>query len=328
MAGEYAVLAGAPALVLAANRFARCTLVVPNNAASRAQREKWQFTATGFQATSSHSMQQLANPDTIAADDPARLCAWALAQLPNARKASLPGGVQVHTDSSEMYFDGAKLGLGSSAALTTALTGALWQLTHQATPSFEVIQAAHQASQGGLGSGLDVATSLAGGLICFQAPTSTPVHWPPELKTRFVYAGRPASTPALVGRFNAWRSIQDNSGGSAEKRPKIDELTALIDASATLANGGINLDNFARYIAALRALDEAATIGIYSPQHADIATAAERHHVLYKPCGAGGGDLGVALSDSDLNLDAFVADISNSFAVIDLEIASNGLSIG
>ena len=173
-----------------------------------------------------------------------------------------------------------------------------------------------------------MATSLTGGLIRFQAPKSTPAKWPQALKTRFVYAGRPASTRALVSRFDAWRSAQGDSADSAKKRPKIDELTALIDASATLANGGINLDNFARYISALRALDEAATIGIYSPEHADIATAAERHRVLYKPCGAGGGDLGVALSDSDQNLDRFVADISNSFAVIDLEIASNGLSIG
>lgn len=322
------MLAGAPALVMATNRLARCTLTHSEQAAHSNQTEEWRFTASGFDANSAHTVKQLANPEALEPNDPARLCAWVIAQLPAAATAKLPGGVQVHTDTRDMYFHGVKLGLGSSAALTTALMGAIWQLAERSAPAFSEVHRAHQASQGGVGSGLDVATSLAGGVIRFQTPNSAPVAWPKALKCRFVYAGRPASTPALVGRFNAWQEAQGDFDGPATKRPKIDALTALINASATLANGAINLDNFARYIIALRALDEAATIGIYSAEHADIATAAEQNKVLYKPCGAGGGDLGVALSDSEDHLDQFVAEIGNSYAVINLEIASNGLSIG
>lgn len=338
MSGEYAVLAGAPALVMATNRYAHCTLT---SIAPTTQTPHWQFDATGFESESTHPLKDLLAAENISAHDPARLCAWVLKQLlgsstndssTNERtKENLPETVRVQTDTREMYHRGTKLGLGSSAALTTALAGALWRLANHRPPEFADIHAAHQASQNGVGSGLDIATSLTGGVIRFQNAAIAPLNWPDGIKYRFVYAGKPASTPELVGRFNTWREATEGKETNSRigpKRRKTAELAALINASATLANGAINLDNFARYIEALRALDEAATIGIYSSGHKEIATAAERSHVLYKPCGAGGGDLGVALSHSEQDLDCFTADIGNTYAVIDLEIASNGLSIG
>lgn len=325
LSGEYAVLAGAPALVMATNRRAHCTLATT-------QEPTWQFQSRGFNAQSTHPLSAVLAPEQIGSDDPARLCGWVLRQAAQSASVQWPAGMQVSTDSSQMYHAGSKLGLGSSAALTTALAGAIWQLAQRNAPQFADLHAAHQASQGGIGSGLDVATSLLGGVIRFEAGNSEPAQWPAHLVYRFVYAGKPASTPELVSRFNAWRSRQSQSkAGNATNSPerlKNDELTVLINASATLANRGISLDNFARYINALRALDEAATIGIFSAGHADIAIAAERTNVLYKPCGAGGGDLGVALSDNQQDLDRFTARIGNAYAVIDLEIASNGLTIG
>jgi len=171
-----------------------------------------------------------------------------------------------------------------------------------------------------VGSGLDVATSLNGGLIRFESGSSQPADWPDGLHYQFVYAGLPASTAELVGRFDKWRS-------TAQKAGKLDALSALFDASATLANGAIKLDNFARYIHALRVLDEAATIGIFSAEHLQIATVAERMNVLYKPCGAGGGDLGVAISDDQNALQRFSTEIDHNFAVIDLEMATHGLIV-
>ena len=329
MSGEYAVLAGAPALVMATNRRAHCTLTT---APATTKNHQWRFASSGFSAQSAHSLSALLAPEKIATSDPARLCAWVVKQLMEQSGSTLPENVLLRTDTSEMYFASNKLGLGSSAALTTALAGTIWQLAKLAPPTFMDIHRAHQGSQNGVGSGLDVATSLTGGLIRFQAGISAPAQWPDELAYRFIYAGKPASTPELVGRFNVWRSAanrthQSESASAGTDRAS-DELDALIDASATLANRAINLDNFARYINALKAFDEAATIGIFSAGHAEIAIAAERSNVLYKPCGAGGGDLGVALSESQRDLNRFTADIRNAYAVIDLEIASHGLTIG
>ena len=62
-----------------------------------------------------------------------------------------------------------KLGLGSSAAVTVALMGALLQLVQGGAAGRDKLEAlcreAHRHLQGGIGSGIDVATAVAGGLI-------------------------------------------------------------------------------------------------------------------------------------------------------------------
>jgi len=318
LAGEYAVLAGAPSLVMAVNRLARCSITTTNE-------PHWSFASSGFSATSQHSLETLMQPQDMSAGDPARLLGWVLKgwRQPATSEwlAHLPRGAQVTTDTTQMYLADQKLGLGSSAALITAVSGCLAALVTQPQPEFQSVHQAHQASQGGIGSGLDVATSLNGGLIRFQSGATTAAQWPANLHYRFVYSGKPASTSTLVSRFNRYRQ-------SAQKSHSIDPLKDLIDASATLANGAINLDNLARYVSALKALDAVAKIGIYSPEHTQIAASAERHGLVYKPCGAGGGDLGVVIAERMDDLDVFTRALDKNFAVIDLEIAAHGLKIG
>jgi len=311
--GEYAVLAGAPALVMAVDRKARCTI-------TRNSDKHWSFSSDGFSANSQHGLEALAHPEKMAASDPARLLSWAVQGLESSRRALLPIGAHVHMDTQQMYEREQKLGLGSSAALITAISGALARLVSADHPSFESIHKSHQASQGGVGSGVDVATSLTGGLIRFESGAASPAEWPNTLHYRFVYSGKPASTSTLVGRFNDWRE-------SAQKSNSIEPLKALINASTTLANGAINLDNLARYVSALKALDEAAKIGIYSAEHTHLAASAERHRLVYKPCGAGGGDLGVAVGERMDALEEFTHALGKNFAVIDLEIAAHGLNV-
>ena len=314
IAGEYAVLAGAPSLVMAVNRKARCTINLTSD-------QHWTFSSSGFSANSQHSLAALSHPEKIAPSDPARLLGWALHGLPMSQREKLPVGAHVQMNTRQMYEGKQKLGLGSSAALITAISGCLAALVSADRPSFESIHQAHQASQGGVGSGLDVATSLTGGLIRFESGTASRAQWPNTLHYRFVYSGKPASTRTLVGRFNRWHE-------SAQKSNSIEPLKTLIDASATLANGAINLDNLARYVSALKALDKAAEIGIFSAEHTQIAASAERHRLVYKPCGAGGGDLGVAVAERVDDLDEFTHALGKNFAVIDLEIAANGLNVG
>jgi len=318
LAGEYAVLAGAPSLVMAIDRLARCTITANSD-------DHWTFSSSGFEAESQHRLNALADPAKMAANDPARLLGWALTGWQKKPTtdwlAQLPRGALVHTDTTEMYEGNLKLGLGSSAALMTAISGCLTAMVSAERPAFQAIHQAHQSSQGGIGSGLDVATSLTGGLIRFEAGTTTPGQWPNTLHYRFVYSGKPASTSKLVGRFNRYRE-------TAQKSHSIEPLKTLIDASATLANGAINLDNLARYVCALKALDDAAEIGIYSAEHTSIAAEAERHQLIYKPCGAGGGDLGVAIGERVGDLENFTDALDKNFAVIDLEIAAHGLKIG
>ena len=336
------MLGGAPALVMAVNRHASCQCSFSGSTTSSANTARgWQFNSHGFAASSQHSREQLLQPEQITSADPARLCAYLVhayeRYAPHSGELDLPENLTLRFDTQAMYHEGAKLGLGSSAALTVATLGVVHQLAGQdgaelAQPeAFNIAHRAHQASQGGVGSGLDIATSLNGGVIRFQNGQSQPIHWPAQLGFVFVYAGLPASTKELVGRFNRWHN---NSTPNALKQLKL--------AASELADGRINVDNLLHYTTALRTLDTVANIGIFSAEHLEVAQLAKRIGVVYKPCGAGGGDLGVAISDQPELLAQFQrklrdeirtqtttkSTLKNRLAIIDLELAPHGLTIG
>jgi phosphomevalonate kinase len=58
------------------------------------------------------------------------------------------------------------------------------------------------------------------------------------------------------------------------------------------------LQALADYDDALRALDDGAGIGIYTPAHQRLAASAVAAGAVYKVSGAGGGDFGIAFADS------------------------------
>ena len=73
-------------------------------------------------------------------------------------------------------------------------------------------------------------------------------------------------------------------------------------------------------------LDDAADLGIYDTKHTYLDTLAIRHQVVYKPSGAGGGDVGVAFSEDAGRLDTFVsAAAKQRFKMLPLEIAEYGI---
>ncbi len=69
---------------------------------------------------------------------------------------------------------GLKLGLGSSAAVAVALTAALQRHRSVEGDTGKMARAAHSRFQGGQGSGVDVATSLSGGVILYRRATAVP----------------------------------------------------------------------------------------------------------------------------------------------------------
>ena len=149
--GEYAVLEGAPAAVLAVNRFAGCMLETSG---------VWRFSTTGFEAGT-------AEFDRLPATAPAGAAAtlpWQVLQECSAMP-STPVSVAMHTG--EFYRDGVKLGLGSSAALCVAVQAAVAALAGS-TPDYPRALAAHRRLQAGRGSGIDVAASYFGGCLRFR----------------------------------------------------------------------------------------------------------------------------------------------------------------
>src|SRR5262245_44158931 len=197
VSGEYAVLAGAPALVVAVNRRVECGI-------GPASGSTWRFTSRGFDGVSEYELQRLITGPALDVHDPARLCQCVLQELAarGFAAASLPRAAQITTDSSALYESGAKLGLGSSAAVTVALTAALLRCSTLGSdpkvaprashlPEVEHLDAmlaAHAKAQGGRGSGLDVATSYYGGLIRFTRVSGSVSVTPARLPPGLVYA--------------------------------------------------------------------------------------------------------------------------------------------
>ena len=302
LAGEYAVLAGAPALAAAFDRRVTCRMTPASNG-------NWSFVSQGYEARGTYPRDDL--PDT----GPAALVRFALASL-DIDTRTLPAHLEIQIDSRPFYQGTEKLGFGSSAACAVAVTGALAELAG-ATPTLEHALATHRGLQGSGGSGVDVAASWCGGVIRFQDGLARNVRLPPDICHMFVFTGVGVDTPTLVRRFDAWR------GG--ESPP---ELAALVrSATAAAESGGDFLEALAAYMEALLVLDRAARIGIFSAEHLRLMHLAKEFGVLYKPCGAG-GDMGMGVSQDPGVLAACRGRIEREgFLVVPAEISRHGLQV-
>ena len=287
LSGEYAVLVGAPALVAALDRRVRCRLTVRRQGG-------WEFRGTG------HDMHERMSRDEVLAS-PTDTLAGIVPQVLSPTET--PPHVGVEIDSTTCYLAGTKLGIGSSAAVVASFATALAALAGRRCQLAELL-ALHRRLQGG-GSGLDVAAAVTGGMIRFETGKAVPAALPRDLCLGFVFAGHGTATAPMLARFHAWRG--------AEKPAALRALEQAAVQVAERASAGIAAERFLEALAlnaaALRHMDDAAGIGIFGPAHKAAARLGAKSGVVYKPCGAGGGDIGVAASDSAQRLSAFLADM-------------------
>ena len=301
--GEYAVLTGAPAGVMAlSNRAKVWTEPSPDN--------NWRFRSEGFVAAPASCPGDQLPDNPQSAFVRLILTHWGYRSL-----ADCCAPQSVTTDSSAFYEAEQKLGLGSSAAVCTATYRILCELT-QRTPELSEVMALHRLWQGGKGSGLDVASAWHGGLIHFQQGKATPADWPADLFWQVVWSGKSAKTGDHITHFDRWRQ-------SADSTP-LEALAALSDA---IRKQGPNLALLAEYCETLKALDKSAILNIFTQEHARLGKLAAASGVLYKPCGAGGGDIGIAFAENPNDLAAFRQQAArNGFLPLDLEMATDGVA--
>lgn len=297
--GEYAVLDGAPAMVMAVNRIARCRI--------EPRTTDWRCQASGFIGVEAIASKAALTAGELPHESVARVAAAVVRQLPQA-----PEGANVLLDTSEFYRAGRKLGIGSSAAICVAAYSAIATLSG-VEPSYPDALACHRNLQGSGGSGIDVASAYFGGLQRFQDGSITPQTLSDGLLMRFIWTGKPAITTDHLSRFQAWAAQRDTSA-----------LATLSAASEALFEQ-TTIAALQHYVDCLQALDNAAKLGIYDSSHTYLDTLANGHQVVYKPCGAGGGDIGVAFSDDAERLRAFTTAAEQRFEMLPLEIAEYGI---
>ena len=320
VSGEYAVLVGAPALAAAIDRRVICTL-------SDASTGDWIFQTHGFAPDVRHSVASLVDGPTLPRSDPAHLCQHILRQmqLVGIAPGALPPHLNLDTDSRAGFDGEQKLGIGTSAAVCAALTGALLALSGERRDVFPIAFAAHRASQDGRGSGIDVAASCHGGLIRFEAaqpPRTTRVSLPIGLTFCAVWTGASADTREHVAQFDIWRA-------GTFPGP----LRTLMSAASRVADAVSDAEEFMRqlraYTMALRSLDDVARLGIFSTSHRLLNELAADHGVVYKPCGAGGGDLGMAFAIDARSIESFERAVrATGFTRLPLELDEHGITVG
>jgi len=274
LCGEYAVLDGAPAISMALDRRAVVTLT-PTSSGGKG------LESIGLAGATDRSLFDCA----VAAVGARRTNEYSF--ILDTSEFSNTGGAK-------------KFGIGSSAALMVALCRALAGDETSDRDVGEIAAIGHREFQGGAGSGVDIATSVAGGLIEFQMAGNavTGLTWPSGLTFALLWSGVPVSTKERVDKLSE----------SVERRSR----KALSDAAATAATAWRSGDADAvisahrEYGDALMRFSVDHDLDIFEAGHEALSRAVSDKSIVYKPCGAGGGDIGIALATDASKLDGFI----------------------
>lgn len=302
--GEYAVIEGAPAIATAVDVRARASVSGSGDRDSilfDALREKaFHFYLDSFKGLHWRDQSPGARGTILEA-----VFATFRERLVGEADPKLRFSIDTDSFYAETHGSLAKLGLGSSAAALVALVGAFMGAVGWTSIDAEMLSiccTAHRKFQGGRGSGIDVATALTGGVVGIRpgasdaAPTVTSLDWLDGLLMLPVWSGSSASTPELLDRFNHYRDRNPD-----EFKNHIQRLKSLAE-EADQAWVDQSLSNFLAvleaYDSALRAMDLDGAIGINTDSHDVLRGLSARHGATYKTSGAGGGDFGIALTDS------------------------------
>jgi len=285
LCGEYAVLDGAAAISMAVNR--RATVRV-----SDFDGDWHRVSAPGYSSLEGRFVSNDATVDWLQGEDEYRIVDAVWRTLGRTEHGSL--SIELDTRAFLDSVSGSKIGIGSSAALTVALAAALGESSDVLDPAIR----AHSVFQQGVGSGVDIATAVSGGLIEYRVNEATisRLRWPAGLAYRLVWTGVPASTRTKLDKLQlAGRRTSRSSLASAAETM----ATAWRSASAVMCE-------YPAYIETLRQFSVDHDLGIFDAGHDKLVSEAAAAGLVYKPCGAGGGDVGILLGDDDERLDDFV----------------------
>ena len=286
LSGEYAVLAGAPAVCMAVTR--RAVVTVAESADGECH-----VTTPGFTGEGSLNIVKAVCGDTL----PART---------------------IELDTRAFSIAGRKIGLGSSAALTVALTAA----RSNSVSVFADALAAHRRFQNAAGSGIDVAAAVHGGLFEYEMAGGKvrALSWPDGLRMRVLWTGVPVSTRAKLEQL-AEQEVQPSRSALGLAAGRMAVAWRSGDADTVLSE-------YPAYISALRQFSVDHRLGIFDAGHDELTDAAMANNLVYKPAGAGGGDIGILFGRNAAKLDAFVAQHADpDQGVVSCELDQDGVRL-
>lgn len=304
ISGEYAVLYGASAISLAVNRRSRCALTVHDKGS-------WQLQSSPpfwNETVSLTALRSKKGTNTLTS-----VLNWF------SRWSTLPEHVALHMDTTALFSKKRKLGIGSSAGVLVTLYATLATLLERPM-NIQDLLALYRAL-GGRGSGVDVVTSYHGGLIQLKEQTATSVILPDGIYLDFYAVGYSTETATMVERF---RLEFDNLPVSLRRR----FINAANTVADSLADNRIFFTAMEQFTQVYRELDSKSNLEIWSAQHETMFRLASEVGAVYKPSGAGGGDIGVVIATEPQRLAELRRKVSNSSVIpLDLRKDTNGVRI-
>lgn len=313
LCGEYAVLDGAPAICMAIDRRARVAIAT-------SEADHHTVSAPGFSEVPGYFEDKDGEIVWLAGCPEFRLVGdvWHTA---NARTNT---SLAIVLDSSEFVDagDGSKIGVGSSAALTVALSAVLSELAETDADASSIAFAAHRRFQDGLGSGTDVACSISGGLIEYTMGARQPqkLRWPEGLAYAVLWSGVAASTARKLAHL-------DRQAVRSSHATLVAAARALAKAWASASVATI-LSEYRDYTEALREFSLDHELGVFDAGHEELVRLANTAGLVYKPCGAGGGDIGILLADNEAAIRSFIGnELPASFKKMNMQIDIQGVRV-
>ncbi|MGD9897924.1 MAG: mevalonate kinase [Calditrichaceae bacterium] len=341
--GEYAVLEGAPALVCAVDRYAVIRTQKRDDNRFCVDSSSIHVKPVDFEVTASGLIGFDSNTDSVSRKKLNFFkvtfeFAW---QYFKALGIKIPPS---HFSMNTNLFYSPdltkKYGFGSSAAMTVALFSGLFRLAglsfeegEDRARLFRLALGAHRKAQGNLGSGIDIAASTYGGMLVFKmlldkeakqvAPQ--PVDICQGLYMTPVWTGSSESTRKMIRSVSQLKKENQNVYHDV-----INKLTGLSEHGC-LAYREHDVAKFMsivrEYYEVLAFLGNKSDTPIISPVHQKLAELVGAAGGVYKPSGAGSGDIGIAFSDNPEKKANIIEKVRlEGYQTIDIVPASAGAS--
>lgn len=270
--GEHAVLRGAPALACAVDQRIQVDLQCRTDGRLRIE------SALG---TYEEEAGRFAPPLSL------RFAGTVMARYARA----VPQGFTARIDSAFS----STVGLGSSAAVTTALTGALRKLLEQDTSLWAVFEEAFGVIREvqGSGSGTDVAAAVLGGVVRYCMTPRSLETLPITVPLLLVYCGYKTPTPEVI------RHVEQARVKEPERFDALDTAIRLCTEEGWDALKKSDLKKFGRLMNEHQALQEG--MGVSTPELDEIISCMRLLPGILgaKISGSGLGDCALALGEAN-----------------------------
>lgn len=340
--GEYAVLEGADALVASINRYVTVEITSAGD-------DVCQISSSLTSSPLRIWVDKNGNcePEQGQSEDLISKMQFSLAIINRICSHIVKSGLPIQPflikiDTFQFYLGKNKLGLGSSAALTVALIvsivnhlGIEEKVFPEKYTMFRFACDTHFFAQGNKGSGIDIAASIFGGINVFNMNSSNPGERSPQISSVSelpglfmlpVWSGISFSTSKLLSQVEIFRAHHES-----DYRETMSRLVTLSGSGCdTYTDNNLSdfLDILHDYYEVLKEFSAKSKIPIISDIHNKIANIVSNTGGVYKPSGAGGGDLGIVFSDSEKTLESVQKDLfQNNIKTLELGISQTGATI-